>query len=164
MLKGLKGLFGKKEEKEIIGSPVKGKVIPLSEVPDEAFAQGILGKGVAVEPEEGKLYAPCAGEIAMVFDTKHAISMMTEGGAELLLHVGLDTVNLKGEHFDTKVAAGDKVKMGDLLLTFDKEKIEAAGYPTVTPVVVCNSDDFSVMNTFEGKTVSPQETIMELAK
>lgn len=164
MLNGLKGLFGKKENKEIIGAPVKGKVIPLSEVPDEAFAQGILGKGVAIQPEDTSVVAPCAGEIAMVFDTKHAISMITEGGAELLIHVGLDTVNLKGEHFDVKVAAGDKVQMGDLLLTFDKEKIAEAGYPTVTPVIVCNSDDYSTMNTFEGKMAESKETVIELVK
>lgn len=164
MLGAFKGLFGKKEEKEVIGAPMKGKVIPLSEVPDEAFAQGILGKGVGICPEDGTVVAPCDGEVAMVFDTKHAVSLTTAGGAELLLHIGLDTVNLKGEPFDVKVAAGDKVKKGDLLLTFDKEKIEAAGYQTVSPVIVCNSDDYSSMSTFEGKMADRQDTIIELMK
>ncbi len=170
MLAGLKGLFGKKEEKkeekrkEIIGAPIKGKVIPLSEVPDEAFAQEILGKGVAICPEEGRAVAPCNGEITLVFDTKHAISLVSEQGAELLIHIGLDTVNLRGEHFDVKVSQGDKVKAGDVLVEFAADKIEQAGYQIISPVIICNSADYKEIETFTGKEVNPLDTVIELDK
>lgn len=164
MLAGLKGLFGKKEEKEVIGAPLKGKVIPLSEVPDEAFAQEVLGKGVGICPEDGLVVAPCDGEITMIFDTKHAISMTTKGGAELLLHIGLDTVNLRGEHFDVKVSEGDKVSAGAPLLEFNKAKIEEAGYQTISPVIVCNSGDFKNVSTLSGKTAERLDSVIELEK
>ena len=136
-------LFKKKEKKHVVGSPAKGKAVSLKEVNDPTFAEEMLGKGAAVIPEEGKIYAPADGEIGMVFDTLHAISMTTDFGAELLIHVGLDTVMLKGEHYTAHCANGDKVKAGDLLIEFDADAIRAAGYDTVTPVVVCNADDFS---------------------
>ncbi|WP_341416745.1 PTS glucose transporter subunit IIA [Acetivibrio ethanolgignens] len=164
MLAGLKGIFGKKEVKEMIGAPIKGRVIPLAEVPDEAFAQEILGKGVGICPEDGLVVAPCDGEVTMVFDTKHAISLMTKKGAEVLIHIGLDTVNLRGEHFTTRVAAGDKVTAGMPLIEFDRKKIEAAGYEMISPVIVCNSGDFSSINTFSGKEVERLEGIIELIK
>lgn len=164
MLAGLKGIFGKKEKKEIIGAPIKGTVIPLTEVPDEAFAQEILGKGVGICPEDDLVVAPCNGEVTMVFETKHAISLMTEAGAEVLIHIGLDTVNLRGEYFDTKVTAGDKVTAGMPLIEFDRERIKAAGYETISPVIVCNSGDFSSINTFSGKRVERLESIIELTK
>ena len=126
-----------------IYSCIKGKVIPLKEVSDEAFSSGMLGEGAAIEPSEGGLYAPCDGRIDMVFDTKHAITMVSEEGCELLLHIGIDTVRLEGKYYETYVANGQEVQRGDLLITFDMEKIKAAGYKITTPVIVCNTDVYS---------------------
>lgn len=126
-----------------IYSCIKGKVIPLKEVSDEAFSSGMLGEGAAIEPSEGRLYAPCDGRIDMVFDTKHAITMVSEEGCELLLHIGIDTVRLEGKYYETYVANGQEVQRGDLLITFDMEKIKAAGYKITTPVIVCNTDVYS---------------------
>ena len=136
-------LFKKKENNKVIGSPTKGRAVALSEVNDPTFAEEMLGKGAAVIPEEGKIYAPADGEVGMVFDTLHAVSMTTDFGAEILIHIGLDTVKMKGEGFTGHVKAGDHVKKGDLLLEVDLEKVKAAGYDTITPVIVCNTPDYS---------------------
>ena len=136
-------LFRKQEKNNVIGSPVKGKAVPLKEVSDPTFAEEMLGKGAAVIPEDGKFYAPADGEIGMVFDTLHAVSMTTDFGAEILIHIGLDTVKMKGEGFTGHVKAGDHVKKGDLLLEVDLEKVKAAGYDTITPVLVCNTPDYA---------------------
>lgn len=136
-------LFKKKEKKHVIGSPAKGKAVSLKEVNDPTFAEEMLGKGAAVIPEDGKFYAPADGEIGMVFDTLHAVSMTTDFGAEILIHIGLDTVKMKGEGFTGHVKAGDHVKKGDLLLEVDLEKVKAAGYDTITPVLVCNTPDYA---------------------
>ena len=136
-------LFKKKENNKVIGSPAKGRAVVLSEVNDPTFAEEMLGKGAAVIPEDGKICAPADGEIGMVFDTLHAVSMTTDFGAEILIHIGLDTVKMKGEGFTGHVKAGDHVKKGDLLLEVDLEKVKAAGYDTITPVIVCNTPDYS---------------------
>ena len=135
----------KKEEKQIsekvIKSPMNGTVIPLSEVPDAVFSSEMLGKGFGVEPSEGKAYAPVDGEVTTVFDTKHALGLMSENGVELLIHIGMDTVKLNGRGFDVKVKAGDQVKAGDLLAEFDMDLIKSEGYPVTTAVVITNTDD-----------------------
>ena len=136
-------LFKKKENNKVIGSPTKGRAVALSEVNDPTFAEEMLGKGAAVIPEDGKICAPADGEIGMVFDTLHAVSMTTDFGAEILIHIGLDTVKMKGEGFTGHVKAGDHVKKGDLLLEVDLEKVKAAGCDTITPVIVCNTPDYS---------------------
>lgn len=123
-------------------APITGKLIPLSEVKDEVFSEGMLGDGAAIEPTEGKVVAPCDCEVANVFDTKHAIGLVA-GDLELLIHIGIDTVRLNGEGYDIKVKAGDTLKKGDLIGTFDMEAIKKAGYPLTTPVIVTNSDDFA---------------------
>lgn len=155
--------FKKKEDKYVLGAPAKGKAVPLSQVSDPTFAEEMLGKGMAVIPSEGKIYAPADGEIGMVFDTLHAVSMTTDFGAEVLIHVGLDTVNLKGAHYTVHAANGDKVKKGQLLITFDREAIKADGYDTITPMVICNSDNFS---TVEGHTgpVKAGDVLLTLKK
>lgn len=138
----------KKEEEQApsmrieIASPVKGTEIPLSEVKDEVFSKNIVGKGAAVIPSEGKVYSPVDGTVASVFDTKHAIGLVSEEGVEVLIHVGLDTVELGGQHFTAHVAQDDKVTKGQLLLEFDMDAIKAAGYDTVTPVVISNTDSY----------------------
>lgn len=128
--------------KSTICSPIKGEMIPLSQVEDDVFSSEMMGKGMAVKPEEGKVYAPVNGKVASVFDTKHAICIEAENGAELLIHVGMDTVELGGKYFDVHVKDGDTIRIGDLLLDFDREAIEKSGYKTVTPVIVTNTDAF----------------------
>lgn len=123
-------------------APMKGEVKALSEVNDPTFSQGILGQGAAIIPTEGKLYAPFDGAVASVFDTHHAICLTNAAGVELLIHVGLDTVSLNGKHFTPHVKDNDTIKKGDLLLEFDLDAIKAAGFDTITPVLVTNADDF----------------------
>ena len=134
-----------KDGKIEIVSPLKGRVVKLSDVKDEAFSSGALGKGVAVEPEEGVLYAPADGTISALFPTGHAIGLTTETGLELLMHVGMDTVQLDGKGFKAFVAAGDSVKQGQKLLEFDMKLIQGEGCSLVTPVLVTNSDDFEAV-------------------
>lgn len=159
--------FFKKKAKnnlDVIGAPVKGEAIESAAVNDPTFAEEMLGKGMAIKPSEGKVYAPFDGTVAMVFDTKHAVSLVSEKGVEVLIHVGLDTVMLKGEHYTTHVESGAAVKKGDLLLEFDMEAIKAAGYDVVTPVVICNADDYKNVTRVTGKQVNPGDTVMELEK
>ena len=137
---GLFGMFGKKKE-SVIGCPVPGEAIPAEQIADETFASGMLGFTVGVQPAEGKVFAPADGTISMLFDTFHAIGMETADGAELLIHVGIDTVSLKGKHFTPKITTGDSVHAGQLLLEFDGAAIEAAGYQQTTAVIVTNSPD-----------------------
>ena len=123
-------------------APLTGKIVPLEEVPDETFAGGVLGQGLAIVPTEGKLYSPADGTVDAVFDSKHAISIFTDTGAEMLIHVGLETVELKGQYFRPVVKDGNKVRKGDLLMEFDLDAI-AAKYKTFTPVLITNADEFS---------------------
>ncbi len=161
MFKGLKGLFGGKE-KTVVGAPVSGKAVPMSQVNDPTFSQEILGKGVAVIPDKGEIVAPVDGTVTMVFDTKHAVSMQGDSGVELIIHIGLDTVELKGEHFTALVQAGQKVTKGTPLVQFDMEKIKAAGYEVITPVIVCNTPQYPNMVCRSGMDVQAGDTIIEL--
>lgn len=136
-------LFKKKENAVVLAAPVNGKAVKLSEVNDPTFRENMLGKGVAVIPADGKVYAPADGEISLVFDTKHAVSMVTKEGVEVLIHVGLDTVMLKGKGFTTHVSTGDTVKKGDLLLTVDLDTVKSEGYDTIIPMVICNTDSYA---------------------
>ena len=157
--------FLKKKDKGIeIGSPVKGKAVPISKVSDPTFGEEILGKGVAIQPEDGKIYAPADGTIEMLFDTKHAVSMTTTEGVELLVHIGLDTVALKGEHFTAHKGNGDAVKKGDLLISIDLEAVKAAGYDVITPMVVCNTSDYQTVEAVTGSDVNPGDTVLILKK
>ena len=122
----------------------------------------MLGEGVAIIPEEGKFYAPCDGEIGMVFDTLHAVSLTSDFGAEVLIHVGLDTVKMNGDGFTGHVQAGDKVKKGDLLLEVDLEKVKAAGYDTITPMLICNTDEYESVKGLSGKDVVPGDDILAI--
>ena len=145
-----------------IASPLTGNVIPLSEVKDDVFSNEIVGKGAAVIPEKGEVRAPEDCEIASVFDTKHAIGMVTKDGVEILVHIGLDTVELKGEHFDTHVKQGDHVKKGQLLVTFDIEAIKKAGYDITTPVLISNTADYlDVFARKEGKAGEGLITVLK---
>lgn len=146
-----------------IASPVSGTVVPLAEVPDPTFAQGILGPGAAVQPSEGRIVAPANGTVDMMFDTGHAVSMTTSEGAELLIHVGIDTVQLEGKHYKACCKAGQQVKKGDVLIEFDPAAIKAEGYQIVTPILVCNPDAFTV-EPAAGGTVAAGDALLTLKK
>lgn len=147
-----------------IASPIKGKAMKLASIKDDAFASGVLGKGAAVLPEEGKVFAPADGEVTALFPTLHAIGMKTVEDVEILIHIGLDTVQLNGEGFEAMVQCGDKVKKGQLLIAFDKELIEGKGYCLETPVIITNSDDFlDVVETAEGE-VEPGNSLVKILK
>ncbi len=130
------------KETESILSPIQGEFKPLNQIDDVAFSEGLLGQGISIEPSEGVVYAPFNGTIVSLFPTKHAIGIISDSGCELLIHVGMDTVKLNGEHFSSFVNQGDVVKLGDKLLEFDIEKIKEAGYSTITPVIVTNTNDY----------------------
>ena len=155
-------LFGKKLEG--IYAPIAGKAVSITEVPDPTFAEGMLGNGIAIEPTEGKVYAPCDATVDMMFDTGHAVSLVTASGAEILIHVGLETVGLEGKPFTVHVANGDKVKKGQLMIEVDLDAVKEAGLPTITPVLICNTDDYPTFNTTIGKEVTNADVVIELAK
>lgn len=135
-------LFGKKEVKkeETLIAPLTGKIVSIEEVPDPTFAQKMMGDGIAIEPTEGVVVSPVDGEVVQFFHTKHAIGIQSEAGAEILIHVGLETVSMNGEGFEGHVNVGDKVKAGDKLLSFDLELIKEKAASTVTPIVITNGD------------------------
>lgn len=153
-----------KKAGEVIGAPIEGEAVAISEVSDPTFGEEILGKGMAIIPTVGKVVAPVDGTVEMIFDTKHAISMKSESGVELLIHVGLDTVTLKGEHFTSHVEAGQRVKAGELMLEFDIEAIKAAGLEVISPVVICNTPDYSEIVPNVGKSVKVLDEVLTLTK
>lgn len=159
----LKDLFHANKTIEIT-APVGGTAVPLSEVADPTFAQGILGRGVAVIPSEGRIVAPADGTIDLMFETGHAVSMTTADGAEVLIHVGLDTVQLRGKHYQVRCQNGDKVVRGQTLIEFDPEAIRAEGYDIITPVIVCNTEAFSSIHVEKNGTVAPGEVLLTLHK
>lgn len=144
----------KELKQEIIASPMIGQVVKLENVPDEVFASGAMGKGIAIDPADGTVVAPAAGEIALVFPTGHAIGMRTENGAEILIHVGMDTVSLAGKGFNTFVQVGDKVDAGQKLLEFDLATIREANLPVISPVIVTNSTEFEDVLTTQNARVN----------
>ncbi|MGM1021969.1 MAG: beta-glucoside-specific PTS transporter subunit IIABC [Bacillota bacterium] len=147
---------------EEVFSPIEGTVVALSEVPDPAFASEAMGKGLAIEPTSGRVVAPFDGTITVAFKKKHALAVVSPKGAEILIHVGVDTVRLDGKHFTSHIKEGDQVKAGDLLLEFDVEQIRAAGYPTITPIIVTNSSDYTdILPTTQGQ-VRVQEPLLKL--
>ncbi len=159
------------QEEEIIQAdtcpvcaPMKGRIVPLNEVPDDTFASGMLGKGVAVIPEEGVVASPVCGTVESVFDTQHAIAIKGINGEELLIHIGLDTVTLNGAPFGIRAKAGDKVKAGDVLGKFYLDKIKEAGLNTITPVIVTNPDDFDEIEILAGKKAARGDEIMIIHK
>lgn len=149
-------------KKQILVSPITGKVIPLSETPDAVFASGAMGKGVAIEPSVGEVVAPADGVIRLLFPTNHAIGLATDDGAELLIHVGMDTVALDGKGFTAHVVQGSKVKKGQLLLSFDIDAIKEAGYPVTTPIIVTNMSRFRDLKVLAEGEVDLGDTLFEL--
>ena len=143
-------------------APLSGTVLPLEEVPDEVFSQKVLGDGLAIIPEDGKIYSPVNGEIASVAETKHAYGFTSEDGLEVLVHFGLDTVALKGEGFTSHVSEGDSVKVGDLIAEVDLSLLEKNGIRTITPVLVCDGADGKQMETVYGQVKAGLTEIIAL--
>ena len=146
----------------VLSACLNGTVVPLADVKDEAFASGVLGNGIAIEPSDGELVAPADGEISSTFETHHAVGMTMADGAELLMHIGIDTVKLGGKHFTYLVNEGDKVKKGQPLIRFELEAIKAEGYPVTTPLIVCNTDDYAAVEAKTSGTVKQGDALLEL--
>ena len=146
----------------VLSACLNGTVVPLADVKDEAFASGALGDGIAIEPADGELVAPADGEISSTFETHHAVGMTTADGAELLMHIGIDTVKLGGKHFTYLVNEGDKVKKGQPLIRFELEAIKAEGYPVTTPLIVCNTDDYAAVAAKASGAVKQGDALLEL--
>ncbi|MFT9487361.1 MAG: PTS beta-glucoside transporter subunit IIBCA [Tepidibacillus sp.] len=152
----------KEKSDEKVFSPLDGKVIALSKVPDSAFSSEAMGKGIAIEPKSGRVVSPVNGTVSVAFKTKHAIGLVSDHGAEILIHVGIDTVQLEGKYFTFHVKQGDQVKVGDLLVEFDIDKIKEAGYEVVTPIIVTNSANYKEVTTTSKKAVNEQEMLLGL--
>ena len=159
-------LFGKKEEinPNHVYAPLAGETVAISEVPDPTFSSGAMGNGIAIKPTDGKVCSHVNGTVDMMFDTGHAVTLVSDNGIEILIHVGLETVGLEGKPFQVKVQNGQKVKKGDILMIADLAAIEAAGLPTITPVLICNTDDYTTFNTTTGKAVTNADVVIELGK
>ena len=149
---------------EELTSPVNGAIVPVAEVADETFASEMLGTTVAVEPADGKIVAPCDGEVMNIFETGHAVCIATESGAELLIHIGIDTVSMEGKGFEKKVADGAKVRKGDVLIEANLEAIKAAGHPATTMMILTNADEFSKVEKTEPGTVTTADLTMKIEK
>ncbi len=156
--------FKRSKKSFMLYACANGKTVELDKVKDEVFSTGMLGKGIAIEPENGRLYAPCAGEVGHIFDTKHAINIISDFGAEILLHIGLDTVKLKGKGFDVKVKEGDRVNKGDLLCVFDIEVIKSAGLNATTPMVITNSDQFGQIDPRPECEIKSGDAVLRITK
>lgn len=159
-------LFGKKEEinPNHVYAPMAGEAVDISQVPDPTFSSGAVGNGIAIQPTDGKVCSPVNGTVDMMFDTGHAVTLVSDNGIEILIHVGLETVGLNGAPFQVKVQNGQKVKKGDILMIADLDAIKAAGLPTITPVLICNTDDYTTFNTTTGKAVTNADVVIELGK
>lgn len=145
-------------------SPLVGKIRPLSEVDDKTFSQELLGKGSAILPSEGKVYAPFDGNIDALFKTKHAVGLKGKNGVELLIHIGLDTVNLEGKHFTSHVEQGETVAAGQLLIEFDMDAIKKEGYELITPVIVTNSNDYADVHVEKTGNITEKEVLFTVTK
>ncbi len=159
------GLFKKKQKEEVVSAPLTGKVIPLSEVPDPVFAQKMMGDGLAIIPTEGVLVSPVDGKIIQVFPTKHAVGILSNFGAEILMHIGLETVGMNGEGFEAFVKEGDTVKVGQKLMTFDLDLINEKATSTVTPVIITNGEQIEIVSKDENQEVQAgNQIVMTLEK
>lgn len=166
MLNKFKKMLGKdkKGNSFMILSPVEGNVVPLAKVNDPTFSEGMLGNGAAIIPEKGRVVSPVNGTVSQMFDTGHAVSIVADNGAEILIHVGLDTVKLAGKYFTKHKKDDDAVKQGDLLIEFDIQGIKDEGYDIVTPVVICNTDDFAKVDVLASGNAKELDELIEIVK
>jgi len=156
-------LFGKKAGLKVL-SPLAGEAVSITQVNDSTFSEEILGKGIAIRPSAGRVVSPVNGKVIQMFETGHAVTLESEEGVEILIHVGLDTVRLKGKHYIIHAHAGDQVKAGDLLMEFDNDSIKSEGFDTITPVVICNTGDFESVDALSVYLVNELDEIMEIKK
>ncbi len=147
-----------------IYSPMKGNAVDLEKVGDGVFSNGMLGQGIAIEPSQGRVVSPVAGTVTMVFETKHAVGITSDNGVELLIHIGIDTVQLNGKYYTTHVSAGDHVNTGDLLVEFDMEKIKTEGYPVITPIIVTNTTDYKQIKPAAAGEVKERDVLLKISK
>ncbi len=157
-------LFGRKKQKKKIIAPQTGLCVGIEEVPDEVFSDKLLGEGVAIIPTENEVKSPVTGTVVQVFDTLHAYSIKSDDGLEILVHIGLNTLELKGEGFTVKVKDGDRVNAGDVLCEADIKFIKEKGYEIYTPVVITNADEVKDLEDLKGKVIGGETTIMEYKK
>lgn len=151
-----------KQKSEVIYSPLNGEVVKLSEVNDPTFSQEIMGKGIAIQPLNGRVVSPVNGVVAALFGTKHAIALQSDDGAEILIHIGIDTVELEGKHFTAQVEQGARVSAGELLVEFDAEAIKSEGYDVVTSIIVTNTDNYSDIKGTDKKEIVEKESLIEV--
>ena len=151
-----------KGKAEVLYAHLSGKIVELENVEDEAFSSKVLGDGIAIEPYDGKLYAPCDGKVDMIFDTNHAVNLISSSGCEILLHIGIDTVKLNGKYFNAHVSDGQEVRKGDLLISFDIKEIKKAGFKVTTPMIICNTLDYGSVRTAASGKITAGEKIIEI--
>ena len=164
MFDSLKKMFEKNAKTISLKAVEDGRTIPMDEVNDQTFAQELLGPGIAIVPSNGTVVSPINGTIATVMDTKHAVCIQGEDGLELIVHAGLDTVELNGKYYQTYKEIGDQVKAGDVLLEFDLEEISKAGYDVTTPIVITNLGDYKITKCLTGQQVKAGEEVIQLTK
>lgn len=164
MFDSLKKMFEKNAKTISLKAVEDGRTIPMDEVNDQTFAQELLGPGIAIVPSNGTVVSPINGTIATVMDTKHAVCIQGEDGLELIVHAGLDTVELNGKYYQTYKEIGDQVKAGDVLLGFDLEEITKAGYDVTTPIVITNLGDYKITKCLTGQQVKAGEEVIQLTK
>lgn len=164
MFDSLKKMFEKNAKTISLKAVEDGRTIPMEEVNDQTFAQELLGPGIAIVPSNGTVVSPINGTIATVMDTKHAVCIQGEDGLELIVHAGLDTVELNGKYYQTYKEIGDQVKAGDVLLEFDLEEITKAGYDVTTPIVITNLGDYKITKCLTGQQVKAGEEVIQLTK
>ena len=164
MFDSLKKMFEKNAKTISLKAVEDGRTIPMDEVNDQTFAQELLGPGIAIVPSNGTVVSPINGTIATVMDTKHAVCIQGEDGLELIVHAGLDTVELNGKYYLTYKEIGDQVKAGDVLLEFDLEEITKAGYDVTTPIVITNLGDYKITKCLTGQQVKAGEEVIQLTK
>ena len=164
MFDSLKKMFEKNAKTISLKAVEDGRTIPMDEVNDQTFAQELLGPGIAIVPSNGTVVSPINGTIATVMDTKHAVCIQGEDGLELIVHAGLDTVELNGKYYQTYKEIGDQVKAGDVLLEFDLEEITKAGYDVTTPIVITNLGDYKITKCLTGQQVRAGEEVIQLTK
>ncbi|MBW4828986.1 MAG: PTS glucose transporter subunit IIA [Clostridiaceae bacterium] len=154
--------FFKKKRTEKIIAPMTGEIVPIESVPDKVFSEKMLGDGVAIDPDEGLVVSPVDGEIVSIFPTNHAVGLKTKDGLEILIHIGLDTVELKGKGFKGFIGQNDKVKKGDLLVEFDIDYVKGEGKSPITPVVITNGDELKDIIKNSGKVEKGEDEILNL--
>lgn len=156
--------FFKKEKEIILKSPIKGEIIKLENVEDQVFATKVLGDGIAIKPTEGKVFSPVNGIVETIFPTKHAIGIKLNNGIEVLIHIGINTVELKGEFFNSHIECGSKVSVGELLIEFDINGITEKGYNITTPIIITNMEGFSKIDSFASGNVEIEDDLFRLVK